>query len=176
MPMALDMRDIGGTEVICVSAPFFDEESGEVRDGILGIIKQDLAFRASHGQSAVVAQLYGLVADGISRTKHIFKGVKRPLLTDGNMDGDKAILVYARKPAFDCAWRGTQFDGLVERLDPPQGCVFVVYVTPNHRHKSQFDEIDGWINHWTWIDEDQALPEAPTDWVGRYLSRVWTRS
>jgi hypothetical protein len=64
--------------------------------------------------------------------------------------------------------------GRVESIPPPPGAVFAVHVTPNTSH-TEYPEIRGWINHWAWVDEDPALPEAPIDWVSRYQERLWTR-
>lgn len=166
-----------GSTVFCVDAPVFDDISnpGEPRTGTLGLLVSDLGTVAKRGQSVAIAQFYGLVLPGTILTRHVFAGLCRPMFTDGNDKADKANLVYTRKPAFDYVWSGTPTDGGLEQLDPPAGAVFALFVSPNIKHKEAIPEIDGWINYWTWVGEDQGLAEAPVDWVGRYDEKLWTR-
>jgi hypothetical protein len=167
---------INGEHLYCADAPWVDLESGACRAGRLGMLKSDLSAIAKRGQSTAIAQMFGLVLPGTILAAHLFRGLKRPLFTDGNMKADADKLIYSRKPSFDCVWSGTPHDGVISRVDPPQGCVLAVFVSPNMRHRESYPQIDGWINYWTWIDEDQALPEAPIEWIGRYDKRLWTRS
>ena len=108
--------------------------------------------------------------------RHVFVGLQRPLLTDGDETADAEKLAYSRKPAFDYAWRGSKFDGNLEQLDAPPSAVFTVLVSPNVKHRKDFPMVDGWINHWTWVAEDPVLPEAPVGWVDRYEAKLWTRT
>jgi hypothetical protein len=177
----LGIRLIRGRDddpVYCVDAFVFDPEptpGAEPHDGLLGFRKSDFVRIAERGQSTMIAQFYGLVADGMIQTRHVFRGLRRPATVDDNSNADSRILTYTRKPARDCVWNGSPFEGRVERIAPPSGAVFVVHVTPNTTQAADYPEIRGWINHWTWVDEDAALSEAPVEWVSRYQERLWTR-
>ncbi len=143
-------------------------------DGNLGMLCKDLQERAARGDSTLIAQFFGLVVPGTILARHIFKGLERPLLADGDDHADKCKFVYTRKPAYDYIWIGEK-EGKMRSQDVPIGCVFAVYVTPNVKHKDQFPEISGWIDHWAWLEEDSGLPEATDGWIDRYDMKVWTR-
>lgn len=168
-----------GVSAFCAEAFVFHDSDGkplaEPRVGMLAMLASDLKALGSRGQSTLIAQAYGLIAEGLILTKHVFQGLQRPLRTDGNGSADREKLVYSRKPSFDYAWRGDGATGKHVRLDAPPARVFAVYVSPNVRHREDFQKIDGWINHWAWIDEDAVLSEAPKEWVDRYDSKLWTR-
>jgi hypothetical protein len=163
--------------VFSIDAFVFDEvkRPQDARVGKLGFLESDLKLVAKRGQSVAIAQFYGLVLTGTILTKHVFSGLRRPMLTDGDLAADKACLVYTRKPAFDFRWAGSPTDGGIEQIAAPPGAVFAIYTSKNLRHRDAFPEIDGWINYWAWVDEDQGLSEAPIDWVGRYEEKLWTR-
>ena len=161
----------------CVEAFFIDEGEKTPRQGLFGLLSSDFRIRANRGLSISIAQFYGLVIPGTILTKHIFRGLKRPMFTDGDQQADKSRLAYSRKPAFDCAWNGDPQNGNVEQVDAPQSAVFVVYASVNTgKHKNDYPDIDGWINHWTWVEEDSALEEAPLDWPTRFEKKLFTRS
>ena len=33
----------------------------------------------------------------------------------------------------------------------------------------------GSLEHWSWIEEDQELRQAPIDWAVRYAEKLWSR-
>lgn len=171
----LAVREMNGNHVYCADAPWFDAQQ-TVRTGLLALTRSDLTAIATRGHSTAIAQLFGLVMDGAILTEHLFRGLKRPLFTDGDRQADCRKLIYARKPAFDCCWVGSPLGGAVHRVNPPAGCVFVVQVSPNIRHREVYPDVDGWIDYWTWVEEDQALQGAPTDWFGRYEAKLWSKS
>lgn len=125
-------------------------------------------------QATAIAQFYKLVIPGMILTRHIFKGLNRPLCCDDNMEGDEGKLVYTRKPTFDYEWVGGKTGRPVER-SVPLGRVFAVIVSPNERHKENFPGIECWIERWNWLEEDLGLPESPINWVDRYGQKIYTR-
>lgn len=149
-------------------------EKHDPTEGILGLLCEDLRAWAKRGDSTEIAQFYKLVLPGTILARHVFRGLDRPLLADGDCDADKKKLIYSRKPAYDYVWSGGP-QGAPLQLDAPIGKVFVVYVTPNVKHKDLYPEIAGWIDRWVWIDEDAGLPEATEGWVDRYEEKFWTR-
>lgn len=167
-----------GVSAFCAEAFVFHDSEGEPlpepRVGLLAMLASDLKLLGARGQSTAIAQAYGLIAEGMILSKHVFQGLQRPLRTDGNGFADREKLVYSRKPSFDYIWQGDGPTGKHVRTDAPKARVFAVYVSPNVRHRTEFPTIDGWINHWAWIDEDAVLPEAPIGWVDRYDSKLWT--
>ncbi|WP_291996725.1 hypothetical protein [Candidatus Accumulibacter sp. ACC012] len=169
-----------GIHAHCFEAYVFHDTAGKrlatPKVGNLALLVTDLRAIASRGQSTAIAQFYGLLCGGMILTKHVFVGLQRPLLTDGNNGADAEKLVYTRKPECDYLWAGTKHDGDYERIGAPPSSVFTVLVSPNVKHRADFPDVDGWINYWTWVEEDSFLPEAPVDWVDRYEARLWTRT
>lgn len=172
-----NLRKFANTWCYCVDALVFDlslEETSNPSEGVLGILCSDLQAYARRGDSALIAQFFKLVLPGIILTKHVFRGLQRPLLADADNQADEKKLIYTRKPAYDYVWDDAR-SGSVMQLDAPAGGVFAVHITPNVKHREQYPEIAGWIDHWAWIEEDAGLPEAPTGWVDRYNEKLWTR-
>ena len=164
----------------CFDAYVFHDAAGKrlsaPKLGTLALLVTDLRAFANRGQSTAIAQFYGLLELGLIQAKHVFVGLQRPLLTDGDNAADAEKLAYVRKPPFDYLWVGSKFAGNLTEVDAPAKAVFAVLVTPNVKHRTDFPSVDGWINHWTWIDEDPVLPEAPVGWVDRYEAKLWTRN
>jgi hypothetical protein len=90
------------------------------------------------------------------------------------MDGDKNKYVFSRKPSLDYVWEGGARGDAVQKK-APDGSVFVVIISENDRHKDKFPEVDGWIDRWNWVREDEGLRDAPSGWVDRYKEKIWTR-
>jgi hypothetical protein len=175
---ANSFRQVGnGQWAYCVDAYVFGKDGQQTppKVGTLAILCKDLQAFGNRGEAVPIAQFYELVIPGTILTKHVFQGLQRPLRTDGDSSADEKMLIYARKPSFNSVWyRGPQ--GHSHRTDAPVGKVFVVIVMPNNsKHCAQYPEVDGWINAWTWIDEDPGLSEAPVKWVDRYRTKLWTR-
>jgi hypothetical protein len=171
----LTYKKLNGEYIYCAEVLVVDEGAAEPRESLFGLLKSDLEVIAKRGHSTVIAELFGMVLPNTIMTRHIFRGLKRPLFTDGDKNADRKKLIYTRKPADDCLWLGGAQGGTVHRVPAPPGGVFAVYASPNDRHKDSYPGIDGWINYWTWLDEDAALPEAPVDWPSRYTQKIWTR-
>lgn len=149
-----------------------------------GFMKQRLVDFQNRGQMSSHAQFFGLIKEGLIMTRHCFKGLNRPLFCDGNENGDETKFVFARKPAYDYAWRHDFLfelaanglsDGSHVRFLAPAGCVFVVYMSLNIKHKEAFPNIEAWIESWAWVKEEPELSEAPENWLDRYSAKSWTR-
>lgn len=176
----VNKRDIGnGVLAHCFDAPIAHDSSGALTGkrtiGTLALLVTDLRAMAERGHTAGIAQFYGLLQNKMQMTEHIFMGLERKLYSDGNTNGSASKLVYTRKDAYDWVWNGDKTNGRPMQIAAPSGCVFAVFVSPNVRHRSAFPSVDGWINHWTWIDEDIAKPGAPENWSERFTKQVWTR-
>jgi len=178
----IELQQINGKLVFCVDALVFDtqalnEDKPIIPTGVgkLGLLCDDLRAIRKRGDSTLIAQFYELVIPGTILTEHVFKGLQRPLRTDGNSKADENVLVYTRKPSYDAVWAGGR-QGRPRRIDAPPSRVLTVLVRPNdNRHRKDYPQIDGWINHWAWVDEDQALPHASSNWVDRYNMKLWSK-
>jgi hypothetical protein len=164
----------GGEWAYCVDAHVCNGIENDPKVGLLAVLIGDMRRVADRGEGTALVQFDRLVRPGMIMTRHVFQGLRRPLRTDGNSDSDQNIFVYARKPSYDYSWNGIG-KRVVQHMAPASK-VFSVLVSPNIRHKEQFPEVSGWINTWTWIDEDPGLPEAPIGWVDRYEKKLWTRT
>jgi hypothetical protein len=160
--------------LLVADAPWIGDDR-IARTGKLAVHTSILKQRMETGMAVSVAQLYGLVIPGLILTKHIFRGLNRPLFCDGSEDGDKEKLVYARRSTVDYIVVKNRTTGDLEpaKCHAPARNTFVVIVSPN-KHKDEFPSIDGWIDHWNWTQEDDVLAEAPTNWVDRYQERIYT--
>ncbi len=77
-----------GVSAFCAEAFVFHDGEGkllsEPRVGLLAMLASDFKLLATRGQSIAIAQAYGLIAEGMILSKHVFHGLQRPLRTDGN--------------------------------------------------------------------------------------------
>jgi len=170
----MDVEKINGQWVYLVAAKWFNEGAGQVDDVQFGLLASDLQLIASRGFGTSIAQFERMVAPGLILSRHIFKGLNRGLYCDDDPSGDKLKLIYTRTPSADYEWSGGAQGRSVKR-NAPRGKVFSVIVSPNNKHGGDFPKIAGWVDRWSWILEDSALAEAPTNWVDRYDKRLWTR-
>jgi hypothetical protein len=165
----------GGEKVCEIAAPIFN--AGTTRIGRLGFLQNDLIPILDRGEKDGFASFCGNVCGGMIMTRHIFRGLTRPLLTDDNTKADQKIHVYTWKPAVDWIWEGDKYAGKLVDVPPQaEGLVFAVIVSPNEKHKANFPEFDGWVSGWNWVDEDKGLKEAPQGWVDRFQEKLWTRA
>lgn len=126
--------------------------------------KRNLTIRLIH--------LFHIVDPGLILAKHIFQGLKRPLLYGDDENGDKAKLIFTWPAKYDWDYdQGKRFesDGLTRR-DAPPNTVFGVIATPNA--SPEFPNVDYWLDSWCWIDASPTLPGAPIDWETRYDSKL----
>lgn len=161
----------GGEVVYVVDGPSLADPKVVVK---YALRKPDLAAYVERRQLALLAQFATLVADGLILSKHCFNGLRRDLYCDGEQDGHLKKFALVRKPAYDYVWEGGRQGSPVRKVAPPDS-VFVVLVSRN-AHKAEFPDVEGWLDRWSWVREDQGpLDETPEGWVDRYESKVWTR-
>ncbi len=152
-----------------VDAPSPDVQQRKIK---LGIRSNTFRQYAKRGLRSAIAQYYGIVQDDLTIAQHIFRGLKRPLLHDGDMRADKTVLVYTWCSRRDYEWRGDpNYGGVVERT-LPAGRAFVVLV--RSREADEYG-VSGSIEKWNWVEEDPELPCAPVNWGQRYDTRLWSR-
>lgn len=141
-----------------------------------GLKKKDLTGYIERGQFSQLAQFYTLVSDGLMLSAHCFQGLRRNLHCDNQDDGDESKFVLVRKPSRDYSWAGGRGGDVIQHIAPTK-CVFVTLISRNDRHRPTFPDIDGWIDRWSWVEEDEGgLIEAPTRWIDRYERKIWSRS
>src|SRR5205809_768208 len=61
--------------------------------------------------TTAIAQYYGIVQDRMASAKHLFQGLRRPLMLEADENADQAVLVYTWRPLYDVIWGGSPFDG-----------------------------------------------------------------
>lgn len=152
-----------------------DRAENQRRIGCLAILISDVAELKARGQNTTVAQLQSILLPGLLLTRHVFQGLRRPMLCDGQRDADATKLVYSRKPALDVLVKGHARDGFTSaHCQPPDAKVFCVIVSPNVLQRDEFPDVDGWIDHWNWATESHGLAEAPRSWIERYERKLFT--
>lgn len=164
---------INEKRIFFVDGKYLDKLTNNLIDVKFGLSLASLEKRAANHLFTEIAQFYTIVNDGLILTRHAFSGLERPLYCNDSSNGDKEKLVYTRKPTKDYEWSGGR-DGKPIRKDAPKGNVFAVFISPN-LDQDTYPNIKGWIEHWTWIEEDQGLSEAPINWVDRFNKKIWTQ-
>lgn len=141
------------------------------------ILADDLKEYWRRGMGIQIAQLYELVIPGLILSKHIFQGLKRNLYCDDKNDADTSKIIYSRTPAFDVMLdRRSPNNPTVIKITAPKDKVFVVIISPNVRHRTEYPSVTGWLDRWNWVQEDPGLQEAPINWLDRYEKKLYTRS
>src|SRR6266536_1801711 len=126
------------------------------------------------GQSVKCAQFYGIIRPGLISAVHAFRGLNRPFMSADDMQGDKTIIAYSWKPEFDYVWANSRFNGNPIPRRPPPHLVFVVLMQ-ELKDCQEFPShglITGTIEHWSWIEGDPNLDQAPIEWNERYAQRL----
>lgn len=141
----------------------------------IGITKAAILARSARGQRWILGQMYKVVGTGMILAKHVFRGLRRDMLVGDDDTADKKKLAITWVSPRDAKLTGPASACQVEYEEAPEGCVFVVYVSPNEMLKD-FPNIYGWAEHWAWLPADSNLPGAPIDWETRYDSRIWSMS
>lgn len=119
-----------------------------------------------------LGQLYGIVGPGAINARFVYKGLKRRMYVSENHDADGDKLALTWRPANDFRFDGNPFSGEPVSYPAPENSLFVVYLSPNEMC-DEFPNIDGWIEHWAWIDADPQDPARPVQWAERYDCCVW---
>ena len=106
----------------------------------------------------------------MNKAVNCFKGLRRPLYADGNTEADENKYALTWKPGSDFEWS----KGPIEK-PAPSGKVFVTIISENIDHQDTCPEIEGWIESWSWVEEEGSkLIAAPVRWTERYKERIWT--
>ncbi|HEB85790.1 MAG TPA: hypothetical protein ENI68_02070 [Gammaproteobacteria bacterium] len=103
--VVIEIRNYNGQKIYLVDGLEI-KENGELVEVKFGLLASDLKKYAQRGQASAIAQFYMLVVPGLILTRHIFRGLERPLYCDGDMDADGSKLVYSRAPTLDYEWAG----------------------------------------------------------------------
>lgn len=170
--MTIPIINVNGQRYLVVDGPSITNNGdGTVKyaltmDKLNGIVNR--------GQLSMLSQFYGLVYPGMVLSAHLFKGLNRNLYCDEAFNGDEDKYVFSRKPTNDFYWQGGK-SGQESRTKAPEKQVFAVLVSVNNKHQANFPDVAGWIEHWTWIDEDPVLSKAPNEWVDRYDEKIWSK-
>ena len=69
-----------------------------------GIPKADILRIRERGTWVRLVQLLNIVSPGLIVAEHIFRGLKRPLCEDEDMNADEKKLTYTWKPVYDYDW------------------------------------------------------------------------
>ena len=168
--MCFGMRDIQGAGPYCdvMQAPS-PADSGKIIK--LGIRNETFREYVKRNYRTPIAQYYGIVQDGLHRARHLFRGLKRPLMLADDTDADKNVLIYAWRSEIDFVWVGSRHDGNPEQRVPQPNRVFVVIV--RQEPPNEYD-VCGSIERWNWIEEDPQLRHAPIEHEKRYGENLWS--
>lgn len=146
----------------------------DVRDGLCAVHKDQLAAWGDHGEQTKLAQLVRLVSPVMVHVKHIFCGLKRPCRVGDNKAADATKLIFVCSPESD--YEHSKVSCRVEPKSPPTGKVLTIIVSPAEpKHQATWPKIDGWIEHWCWVEEARDLAYAPIHYSTRYSKRLWSR-
>lgn len=168
----LKVETLNGETIYVVEGLSFESADKVVR---YGLKKKDLEGYVKRSQLSQLAQFYTLVADGLILSAHCFQGLRRNLHCDDQENGDESKFVLVRKPSKDYSWVGGPSGEPAQHIAPTKS-VFVTLISKNNRHKAQYPTIEGWVDRWNWVEEDEGgLLEAPTKWIDRYEKKIWTR-
>lgn len=159
------LKEVGGW-VQAFDGPSLDLFGGRSK---FGMTADYLERRLELSPKWQVGQLYGLVDKELTKTRYVFRGLKRPMLVGKNGKADVDKLVFVWKPKYDYLYRGGKFDANATLLQCPAEAqtVFFVIVSPNI-DVVNFPSIAGWIEHWAWIDEEPESDGKPVEHRERY--------
>jgi hypothetical protein len=140
----------------------------------IGVSKHAISNKSKRGQTWALGQLYGVLLTGLISTTHIFGGLRRSMCIGDDMEADNKKLTFTWPARHDA--RLVENSGVweISRIAAEVKTVFAVNVSLNSR-ESEFPNIYGWAEHWTWLDADEVLIGAPVDWETRYDSRLWSK-
>lgn len=170
--MSGPMQAPEGGGLFTVDAPNFAKEQD--RDCLkLGVLDARTLFRAEHGLSWQLGQLYGVVQTGLILTQHIFVGLRRGMLIAGDGEAAKEKMAFTWAARRDAQAVGDKFNLKIRYRDAPPNRVFCVYASPN-KMLDEYPEIFGWLEHWTWLAANSELPGAPVEWQDRYDKKLWS--
>jgi hypothetical protein len=117
--------------------------------------------------------MYGVVAPGLIFAEHVFEGLRRDMYVRDDKTADKHKLAVTWTAKRDAELVGDKFSPTLRFVDAPPGRVFVVYISINGM-LTEFPDVYGWAEHWTWVGAAPDLLGAPVDWNTRYDRKIWS--
>lgn len=165
------LRQQGGHHIWTAEAPDWSQEK---ESRIIGVPKEAINLKLGRGQTVATTQLFGNIGMTLHETQHVFKGLRRGMMVDGDNGADSKKLTLTWRPSVSFWGHGSAHKFEMTPVPPPENCVFAVYVTENTK-LTEFPDIDGWAEHWTWLPEDEMLSGAPLYWENRYDSKIWSK-
>ena len=123
-----------------------------------------------------IGQLYGNVCRDLESTNFIYEGLKRPMHVKNNSDADKQKWAFVTNSKYDHRFEGDKFgtEGELSRVLAPARRVFVVLVSPNDSTED-YPNVDGWIEHWSWVKADPNDMKRPKEHFERYEACIFER-
>jgi hypothetical protein len=171
--MAIEFLEQPGSGIWTAFAPNW-EMNGSGQQVRIGVSKKAIEARMRRGQSYALAELYGVIGEGLHLTKHVFKGLRRGMHVNGDNNADEKKFTLTWRPPLGFSPTGNAQNFNLIPIPAPEGCVFGVYVTKNPM-LTQYPDIFAWAEHWTWLPESPDLDGAPDDFSNRYDMKVWSR-
>ena len=139
---------------------------------VFGMPMSQLNTRSERGLRWMLGQLYGIIEQDLINPKHIYLGLNRAMYVNGDAEADASKLVYCLKPKFDFTLAGDKFSPTLQHRSAPEGGpVFAVIISPNE-DLTNFPDIAGWIEHWSWVDSCPNDSSKPVNHDTRYGDRL----
>jgi len=158
----------GGTVFTAKACDWRDPDKAVV----LGMPMSQLNRRSERGLRWMLGQLYGIIEPDLIRPEHIYIGLNRAMYVNGDAEADATKLVYCLKPEFDFTLVGDKFSPTLQHRSTPEGGpVFAVIISPNE-DLTNFPDIAGWIEHWSWVDSCPNDVSKPVDHDTRYRDKL----
>ena len=123
--------------------------------------------RCDRGMSTQLGQAYGIVNTGAILAKYAHRGLRRRMLVAGNKNADEEKYALILNPEHDARLSGPAENWEIVRIAAPEQQVFVLYLSENSM-KSEYPDVDLWLEHWAWVDCDPNDPSQPYDYQTRY--------
>jgi predicted anti-sigma-YlaC factor YlaD len=140
----------------------------------IAITPSALKRRMNRGFHWQLGQLYGIIGPGAISADLVFQGLRRRMFVADDPSADAEKLAVVWQPKSDFCMEGDPFDPHLATSPAPDNSVFVTYLSPN-RMTAAFSNVDAWIEHWAWVDEDPVEKGHPIEWRDRYESCAWAR-
>ena len=134
---------------------------------ILGIPMQQVRTRAGRGLRHMLGQMYGIIEPEIITADHIFQGLNRAMCVNGDNKADAEKFAYCWTPKFDYVLFGDRFSPTLQHRSAPEKTVFVTLISPNE-DLTNYPDIAGWIEHWSWVDACPQDSSKPIEHDERY--------
>lgn len=157
----------GGTVFTAEALDWEDMESPV----LMAIPMSQIQKRADRGLRHILGLLYGNIEPGLIMAKHVYKGLNRAMYVNGNSNADTTKYAYCWTPNADYYLGGNRFSPELVKKNAPVGRVFVAIISPNE-DLTNFPDVRGWIEHWSWVDSCPNDATRPIDHENRYEDKV----